>query len=443
VSFFSIMLVLREFRIPSTSKDLLWKEWEAASLYKDGQHMGIKTIANWLEELRIKLIDKDGNQCNSEEVKCRKLLNHLPTYMETILVVQIIDSWTFNNLVKKTESYEAARKHGRISTTPKPAHPPATQPAPNPSQNHCRDWKTYNKKTSSNLGRTPAMKRINTKDLDWEVVNKMLISQAKMKLIRERKYLWCHAPGHTFKECKKRISKVLMRTAEQVLSLQHTSKPVIPKNNCKGKANAKPQSMEELDYSRVRVKINGHPSLALVDLQTTSRDLINAQFVHPYGLTTYGIDKKSLNTAIKGSKGVKKKACDIQMYCGRYTETRMLYVMHLAGWDMILGKLGLTALIALIPAVPKPVTIQAEGMACVVHKEWRKAGLAIGQVTSAALTIEDEVSGYLLPLFQFMVSAMSLGESQKFNPYIEFVQLFPGPHLTSSHPSELSTTDST
>jgi len=92
VSFFSFMLVLREFLIPSTRKDLLLKEWEAASPNKDGRHMGIKTFANWLEELQIKLIDKDGNQCISEEVKRRKFLNHLPDYMETTLVPQILDS---------------------------------------------------------------------------------------------------------------------------------------------------------------------------------------------------------------------------------------------------------------------------------------------------------------------------------------------------------------
>jgi len=46
--FFSFMLVLREFLIPSSSKDLQYKEWEAASLHKDGRHMGIKTFANWL-----------------------------------------------------------------------------------------------------------------------------------------------------------------------------------------------------------------------------------------------------------------------------------------------------------------------------------------------------------------------------------------------------------
>jgi len=91
-SFFGFMLVLREFLIPSTSKDLLWKEWEAATPHKDGRHMGIKTFANWLEELQIKLIDKDGNQCISEEVKRRKFLNHLPDYMETTMVPQILDS---------------------------------------------------------------------------------------------------------------------------------------------------------------------------------------------------------------------------------------------------------------------------------------------------------------------------------------------------------------
>ena len=107
-----------------------------------------------------------------------------------------------------------------------------------------------------------------------------------------------------------------MRTAAQVLTLQHTNKPVITKNKYKGKTKAKPQSTEELDYSRVRVKVNNHPALALVDLQMTGGELINAQFVHLYSLPTYGIDKKSLNTAIKGSKGVIEKACDVQVDYG-------------------------------------------------------------------------------------------------------------------------------
>jgi hypothetical protein len=80
------------------------------------------------------------------------------------------------------------------------------------------------------------------------VVNKTLSSQDKMKLIRERKCFWCSASEHTFKECKKRISKQPMRTAAQALSLQQTTaKTSTAKNNYKGKIKAKPQSKEELD----------------------------------------------------------------------------------------------------------------------------------------------------------------------------------------------------
>jgi len=120
-----------------------------------------------------------------------------------------------------------------------------------------------------------------------------------------------------------------------------------------------------------------------------------------------------------------EKACDVQMDYGGYTKTRTLYVAHLAGWDLILAKPALTAQNALIPAGPKPVTIQPDGMVRFALDEWRKAGLATGQVTSAALTIEDEASDYLLLLFEFMVLAMSLRESTEFNPLVEFEQLFP------------------
>jgi len=99
---------------------------------------------------------------------------------------------------------------------------------------------------------------------------------------------------------------------------------------------------------------------------------------------------------------------------------------------MILGKPELTALNALILAGPKPVNIQTEGMARFALKECRKAGLAMEQVTSAALLIENEVPDCLLPLCELMVSAMSLGECREVNPYVEFAQLFP-----ATRPNEL------
>jgi len=88
---------------------------------------------------------------------------------------------------------------------------------------------------------------------------------------------------------------------------------------------------------------------------------------------------------------------------------------------MILGKPALTVLNALIPAGTKPITIQPEGMAHFALKEGRQAELAMGQITSTALTIKEEVSDYLLLLFEFMVLAVSLGESREFNPFVELV----------------------
>jgi len=145
VSIFIFMLVLWEFLIPSTRKDLLWNAWETASPHKDGWHIGIKTFATWLEELQIKLIDKDGNQCILEEVKGRKFLSHLPEYMKTTLVPQILYSRTFYDLVKKTKSYEAVRKQEYVSTTAKPIHQPTTQLRLNFRSNNRRDWKIDSK----------------------------------------------------------------------------------------------------------------------------------------------------------------------------------------------------------------------------------------------------------------------------------------------------------
>jgi len=79
-----------------------------------------------LEELKIILIDMNGNQGISEEIKSRKFRNHLLDYMEITMVHQILDSWTCNDMIKKAESYNTARKYGGISTIHKPAHQPTT-----------------------------------------------------------------------------------------------------------------------------------------------------------------------------------------------------------------------------------------------------------------------------------------------------------------------------
>ena len=128
-TFFSFMLVLRDFLISSTSKDLLWKRWETANPYNEGRHMVIKMFSNWLTEIQLKLINKQGKQRISEEVKRSKFLNHLPQYMEATLIPQIKEDWTYMYLVQQVESYEASKPHVAVpTTTTRTLHQTSTKP---------------------------------------------------------------------------------------------------------------------------------------------------------------------------------------------------------------------------------------------------------------------------------------------------------------------------
>ena len=71
--------------------------------------MGIKKFSNWLTEMQLKLIGKQGKQSISAEVKRRKFLKHLPQYMEATLISQIKEDWTYEYLVQQAESYEASK----------------------------------------------------------------------------------------------------------------------------------------------------------------------------------------------------------------------------------------------------------------------------------------------------------------------------------------------
>ena len=61
------------------------------------------------------------------------------------------------------------------------------------------------------------------------------------------------------------------------------------------------------------MKANGHPALALVDLQTQVGDMIDSKFVHLYRILTRPSAKKTLTTAIKGSQGTINKECTTQL----------------------------------------------------------------------------------------------------------------------------------
>ena len=59
--------------------------------------------------------------------------------------------------------------------------------------------------------------------------------------------------------------------------------------------------------------MNGHPALALMDLQTLEGDLITEQFMYWYILLVVKIEPKTLATAIKGSKATVDKTCEVKL----------------------------------------------------------------------------------------------------------------------------------
>ena len=77
------------------------------------------------------------------------------------------------------------------------------------------------------------------------------------------------------------------------------------KGHNKDKIKEQPQvettKPEHTDLSKVLVKANRHPTLALVDLQTLGVDLINTKFVHLYCIRTRLSEKKTVTSTIQGS----------------------------------------------------------------------------------------------------------------------------------------------
>ena len=76
--------------------------------------------------------------------------------------------------------------------------------------------------------------------------------------------------------------------------------PSDSKTRSQGNTKLKPQVAirEPLDPNGIFVKVNGHPPLALIDLQTIGGDRIRAQLVYLYKPPLVKIEPKTLATAI-------------------------------------------------------------------------------------------------------------------------------------------------
>ena len=92
---------------------------------------------------------------------------------------------------------------------------------------------------------------------------------------------------------------------------------------------------EPSDFSKVLCKANGQPTLALVDLQTQWRDLIDSKFVHRYRIPTRPSQKKTLTTVIKGLQRKINKEFTMELDLIEYLAECTFYVAHVSEWDII------------------------------------------------------------------------------------------------------------
>ena len=133
-----------------------------------------------------------------------------------------------------------------------------------------------------------------------------------MELMRDKKYLWCRNKGHNYKDCRKRQAKQTMVTAAQALSIRRESRPKgFNKDKIQQRLQFTATKAEPTNFSKVLIKADGHPALAIVDFQTQGGDLIDSKCVHLYRMPTRPYEKKSLTTTIKGSQGTIDKECTI------------------------------------------------------------------------------------------------------------------------------------
>ena len=175
---------------------------------------------------------------------------------------------------------------------------------------------------------------------------------------------------------------------------------------------------KQLDPNRVFVKLNSHPALALIDLQTIGGDLIRAQFVYLYKLPVVIIEPKTSATTIKGSEGNIGQTCEVELSWAGSEETRMCYVAHLSGWDIILGTAALRDVRATISPVTTPLTLQPTSMDRFSLRMWQGNRLTdqksdLSTAASSILALADELA----------VRAVEL--ENRFNPIEEFAALIP------------------
>ena len=237
-----------------------------------------------------------------------------------------------------------------------------------------------------------------------------------MRRIHKRFCLSCGLAGHMFKECRKHLIKEPMRPAAREKQLQQH----LSKTSAKKKFKQKPQVAirEPLNPNWVFGKVNGHPALALIYVQTIRGVLISAQFVYLYKLTEVKIQRNTLATAIKGCQVTVDKTSEVSRNWGGYEKPRMFFEAYLSGWDMMLGKPGLQDVLATIWVGTLPVTIQPPWIDRFSLCMWR------GNCATDQKSDLSRAANSIL-VWRDMLAVTAAERENQFIPVADFAALFP------------------
>ena len=227
--------------------------------------MGVHRFARALDDMQRELIDKQGHKSITEEVKIRKFQNNISNVIKKSLTPHLTNDMTFNQIVTKSEQFEAANRVANAEHT-KPEYPsktsrytnatstrssyPTQQPRPDKGQSQQNRQATQGGRSTASAG---------TKNSDWDKIQKTLSHQERMRCIREKACLWCGLAVHNDKDCRKCLNQEPMRTAAQEMRLQQP----VGKTRSKEKTKQKPQVAirEPLDPNLVFVKVKDRKSV--------------------------------------------------------------------------------------------------------------------------------------------------------------------------------------
>ena len=90
-------------------------------------------------------------------------------------------------------------------------------------------------------------------------------------------------------------------------------------------------------HQLINIKVEGNKALALIDPQTTSRNLMSTNYTSVYNLSLIQMSESiQVNLALKGSKGISNHYVRTKIKIGSYEQDVAFLIVALDDWDIIL-----------------------------------------------------------------------------------------------------------